>query len=294
MFQGEGQLLHHALAFVRHACHRARFHHRNRLGCAAVGAEQTPAFFVQQVATDDWQADQGHTHSECSLVRRGGREFVPALGSGTCKQPLQFSTREALLIHHAAREQLLPSQLGGVFIHCFLSAGFGSTCERTCDATRGSRLLVRQGHRRRRQEDGFVDGFGRHRASLDAMQVGGFVIAKWRGLKTVNLYIVFGGQARVLRRKLRQNGCPHLRAKQGLFVVQQHGRQKLALQVHHHQDVDRFAAVAAHWFEIHGLEGVSDEGRLGADGGCFSACWRRCCIGARGLRCGGGACGSRV
>ena len=163
-------------------------------------------------------------HGERGFVRRVGREFVRALGFGACKGALQVCTCEALFTHHAAGQHLLPSEFGRVFIHAFLRTFGTGAGHGPGNATGGSRLFMRQGDRRRRQEDGFVDRLGRHRARLDAMHVGGFVIAKRRGLKAVNLNIVFGGQARVLVCKLGQDGGAHLGAKQGLFVVQQLGR----------------------------------------------------------------------
>ena len=130
-------------------------------------------------------------HSERGFVRRVGREFVGALAFRACKGAFQVCTCEALFTHHAARQHLLPGQFGRVFVHAFLRTFDAGAGHGPGDTAGGSSLLVRQCHRRRGQEDGFVDRLGRHRARLDAMQVGGFVIAKRRGLKAVNLNIVF-------------------------------------------------------------------------------------------------------
>ena len=118
-------------------------------------------------------------------------------------------------------------------------------------------------HRSRRQHDGLGDGFGADRAGLHAVQSSVFVVAPGRGFEIENLHVVARGQTGELGCKLGQLGNTSFRSEQGLFVIQQFGFQKIAVDIHHHHDINRFAAVSAHRFEIYGFEHIGFEFRLG-------------------------------
>ena len=199
-------------------------------------------------------------HAQCGFIWFGRGQFVSTRSLGIGKRFFDICTREVLCADHAVRRHVCPTHGRVVFVLWFVPAACGC---RTRDLTYVSGFSMCNRHRSRRQHDGLGDGFGADRAGLHAVQSCVFVVAPGRGFEIENLHVVARGQAGELGCKLGQLGNTGFRTEQGLFVIQQFGFQKIAVDIHHHHDINRFTAVSAHRLKIYGLKHIGFEFRLG-------------------------------
>ncbi len=85
------------------------------------------------------------------------------------------------------------------------------------------------------------------------------IVKNTLGFGRQHLNLMRHRQVFVLRGKIGQKLVARRLLEDRLVVAQQHHIQVFACRVHHHQDVDRFAAIARHGLHVDGLKYIGVE-----------------------------------